>query len=306
MTVRVIRNVLVLSLAVSSLGFVAAQSPAPPLLYPTGDASKEIAAALAAAKKDGKHVLLDFGADWCPDCRVLGALLDDPAVATVVEANFHVVRIDIGRRDKNADLVAKYGATSGDWIPAVVVLGPDGATVAVTNDVLRLTRRTTKEELVAVLKSWAPKKRERDLGTFVERGVRVALRLERDRSGGRWLAGEFSPIAAETHLYAVDLPEAGVAGLGRPTRLTIAPGSALRAIGPVVVDRPVVADRIEGLGVTLAIYPAGKVTLRVPVARVQGAKSGAADVRVSYMACGPRGCLPPVIDRRVAVNVDAR
>src|SRR5690349_5103595 len=204
MTVRVIRNVVALTLAASSLGYVAAQSQTPPVLYPTGDASKEIAGALAAAKKDGKHVLLDFGADWCPDCRVLGALFEDPAVAPVVETNFHVVRVDVGRRDKNGDLVAKYGATSGDWIPAVVVLAPDGSSVAVTNETVRLTRRTTKEELVSVLKSWAPKQRERELAAFVERGVRVALRLERDRSGGQWLAGEFAPVEGETHLYAVD------------------------------------------------------------------------------------------------------
>ena len=43
-----------------------------------------VGGALTAAKADGKHVLLDFGADWCPDCRVLGKLFEDPAVAPFV------------------------------------------------------------------------------------------------------------------------------------------------------------------------------------------------------------------------------
>src|SRR5687768_5944101 len=75
---------------------------APPV-YPLGDARADIAAATAAAKRDGKHVILDFGADWCPDCRVLDVVLKDPVVKPFVEANFHIVRIDVGRRDRNGD-----------------------------------------------------------------------------------------------------------------------------------------------------------------------------------------------------------
>ena len=72
--------------------------------YPASDATHDIEAALAAAARDGKYVLLDFGADWCPDCRVLGGLFEDPIVAPFVRRSFHVVRVDVGRRDKNADL----------------------------------------------------------------------------------------------------------------------------------------------------------------------------------------------------------
>src|SRR4249919_2873241 len=85
---------------------VLAQTPA--LSYPASDSAADIDKALSAAARDGKHVLLDFGADWCPDCRVLGALFEDPVVAPFATENFHIVRIDVGRRDKNADLIAKY------------------------------------------------------------------------------------------------------------------------------------------------------------------------------------------------------
>src|SRR5215469_13165065 len=78
-----------------------AQSPTPATsFYPSSDAARDIDAAVAAARQDGKRVLLDFGADWCPDCRVLGGLFEDASVAPIVSANFHVVRIDVGRRDK--------------------------------------------------------------------------------------------------------------------------------------------------------------------------------------------------------------
>ena len=275
----------------------------PAQFYPAGDAQKQIDLALAAAKKDGRHVLLDFGADWCPDCRVLGNLLEDADVAPFVTASFHVVRIDVGRRDRNGDIATKYGATSDDWIPAIVVLAPDGARIAVTNETVRLTRRTSRDELLALLRSWAPKTTAYTLGEFVDRGVHVAITLDRDRSGGWWLAGRFVPTAAGTHLYASDLPADGIQGLGRPTRIAVT-GSSIRATGPIVADRAAVADRVEGLGITLPIYPPGDVTLRMPVAILT--PRGKAAVVVSYMACGPRGCLAPVSGRRVPIVLPAR
>src|SRR5262249_38125919 len=258
--------------------------------------------ALASARKDGKRVLLDFGADWCPDCRVLGTLFDDPAVSALADKNFHVVRIDVGRRDKNGDLATKYKATSADWIPAIAVLDPDGSTVAVTDDKVRVTRRTTAAELAALLKEWAPKERHTELGTFVERGVQVSLTLDRDRMGGLWLAGRFAPVNADTHLYSLSLPSDGIQGLGRPTRLALDPDSPLRVTGRAVADRPVISDTLEGVGTVLPIYPAGPVTLRVPVVRAAKTSTRGA-VLVSYMACGARGCLPPVTDRKVEITL---
>ena len=295
------RSLAVISAIVAGWVAVHAQSQAP-VLYPTGDAAKEIDSAIASARQDGKRVLLDFGADWCPDCRVLGTLFDDPAVFGLADQNFHVVRIDVGRRDKNGNLAAKYRATSADWIPAIVVLDPDGSTVAATDDRVRVTRRTTAAELAALLKEWAPKKRHAELATFTERGVKVVVSLDRDRMGGLWLAGRFAPVAAETHLYSSSLPSDGIQGLGRPTRIALDQGSALRVTGRPIADRPIISDVVEGLGTVLPIYPAGPVTLRIPVVRTANASSRAV-VLVSYMACGARGCLPPVTDRRVEVTL---
>ena len=273
------------------------------LLYPPSDASKDIAAALARARTDQRYVLVDFGADWCPDCRVLGKLFEDPAVAAFLAANFHLVHVDVGRRDKNSDVVAKYGATSDDWIPAVVVLAGDGTIVARTNDEVRLTRRTTPAELLERLQQWAPKQRWLELGSWTERGVQVSIALERDSAGTVWLAARFAPTLADTHLYAMGLPEHGIDGIGRPTRFAIEASTGVRSLGAPSADRPVELDRIDALGAALPVYPAGPVTLRVPVELARGARSIATTVDVSYMACSPKGCLPPVVHKQIAVVV---
>lgn len=300
---RIVRRLAVSGFVVS-LGLFSATGLAQKLVYPPSDPGKDIASALAASAVDGKHVLIDFGADWCPDCRVLGALFEDATVAPVLAANFHVVHVDIGRRDKNADVVAKFHATSDAWIPAVVVLDRAGQPVGVTDDRLRLTRRTTTAELIDVLTQWAPKKSWVALSSFREHGVDVAVTLERDASGRVWLTGRFTPEGSDVHLYSKDLPADGIDGLGRPTLLRIAAG-AMKATGPQVADRLVSGDRIELLNETLPVYPAGPVTMRVPVELPARGASTRVELSVSYMGCGGNGCLPPV-DRRVSVVVPAR
>lgn len=281
---------------------VIAAASAQRLVYPPSDPAADIAAALAAASADGKHVLIDFGADWCPDCRVLAALFEHADVAPYLAANFHVVHVDVGRRDKNLDVVARYGATAGDWIPAVVVLDGAGRTIARTDDHVRLTRRDTPTTVRAVLENWAPKRTVATLATFTEHGVRVDVTLDRDSGGRAFIAATYVPVAADAHLYATELPDGGVDGLGRPTRLAVENSDKVRAIGPVVANRASQLDRIDALGLSIPVYPAGNVTLRVPVA-IEG--GGRASVVVGYMACGARGCLPPVNRRRVEITVPA-
>jgi thioredoxin 1 len=99
---------------------------------------KEIAEALTASKKDGKPVLLDFGAEWCVDCRVLWKAVADPAVAEFVKANFHWIDVDTGEyfvgpdspKAKNTDIANQYGLDlTSEGIPALVLLSPDGKPV---------------------------------------------------------------------------------------------------------------------------------------------------------------------------------
>lgn len=104
--------------------------------FPPSDPQKDIAAALAGAERDGKLVLLDFGADWCVDCNVLERLFRDPSVAPFLAAHFHLVRIDLGKypngpeQARNVDVAANYGIDPiKTGIPALVPLDPRGLVV---------------------------------------------------------------------------------------------------------------------------------------------------------------------------------
>ncbi|MFI6078905.1 thioredoxin family protein [Actinoplanes sp. NPDC051343] len=120
------------------------------------DADTDVKRALTAAAKDGKPVLVDFGADWCPDCVVLGKLAAKPSVASLL-AKFHVVSVDVGQFDHNLNVAKELTVdlqTSG--IPALVVLDRNGKVRTVTNDgSFANARKMSAEDVAAFLKKWA-------------------------------------------------------------------------------------------------------------------------------------------------------
>jgi thiol:disulfide interchange protein len=127
------------------------------ILYDPGlDAPAAIKAALAQAKVDGKNVLLDFGADWCPDCHVLDSYFEDPRAKAILEDSYHVVRIDVGYFDKNLESATKYGNVIGVGIPSVVILDSKGTKLVDTAaGELADSRRYTADDIVSFLSQWA-------------------------------------------------------------------------------------------------------------------------------------------------------
>ena len=99
----------------------------------SADAKADVRAALAEAQRAKKPVLVIFGANWCEDCRALDASLKTSKNAELMASHFVVVKVDVGRFDRNLDISSVYGEPTKKGIPAAVVLSPG-------NDVLYATR----------------------------------------------------------------------------------------------------------------------------------------------------------------------
>jgi thioredoxin 1 len=102
------------------------------LYPPPKEAQSEINVALARAAKDHKRVILVFGANWCYDCHVLDATFRSKAIAPLVEANYHVVHINVGDDgNQNLDLANRYGIPlkTPPRVPSLAVLDPSGKLV---------------------------------------------------------------------------------------------------------------------------------------------------------------------------------
>jgi len=140
------------------------------------------------------------------------------------------------------------------------------------------------------------------LATFNENGVAVTIVLERDAAGSTFLAATFTPLESGYHLYSKDIPRNGIDGLGRPTLLELTPDSKMKVLGSLIESTGSTAPA-EGPE-TLRIYPAGPVTLRLPIALPPGESGWVSDqVSITFMICSGKKCRPPVVNRIVPVRV---
>ena len=93
------------------LALAAGAALAAPLPY---DESADAKAALAAARSPRPRpqigpVLVIFGANWCEDCRALDQSLKQGRNAALIGREFEVVKVDVGRFNRNLDITRAYG-----------------------------------------------------------------------------------------------------------------------------------------------------------------------------------------------------
>jgi thiol:disulfide interchange protein len=132
-------------------------------LYPAdANARKDIQAAVAQATKEHKRIILDFGADWCLDCHILDNTFHHNAdVSPLLEKNFVVVHIDIGRQDppKNNDVAIKYHVPLEKGVPALAVLESNGKLLySDKGGEFEAARRMKVQAVIDFLEKWRPKK----------------------------------------------------------------------------------------------------------------------------------------------------
>ena len=96
------------------------------------DAKAEIATALSDSAQQKLPVLVVFGANWCPDCRILDTTLKSGSSAALIRKHFRVVKVDVGKFDRNLDIAERYGVPLKKGIPAVAVLSAEGKALYAT------------------------------------------------------------------------------------------------------------------------------------------------------------------------------
>lgn len=130
------------------------------LYHDPAEAPADIAAALAAASRDHKRVILVFGGNWCYDCHVLDTTFHSKQIAPLVDENYHVVHVNVGEYDKNLDLTKKYEIPLEKGVPSLAILDPDGKlVVSQKKGEFESTTRIGPEDVVEFLKKWKPQRR---------------------------------------------------------------------------------------------------------------------------------------------------
>ena len=137
------------------------------------------------------------------------------------------------------------------------------------------------------------------LTSFTESYVTVSIALERNVGGEYFLSATFLPPDGY-HLYSKDIPLNGVNGLGRPTLLELTEDSLITALG--TLTESVNAQEPDFEPKELLVYPAGEVTLRLPIELPPGNHWIDEELKITYMACSAYQCKPPVEAKIVPIR----
>lgn len=97
------------------------------------DAKAEVASARAAAVRDGRFLMITFGANWCVDCRTLHKTLGSKKVVEYTNDRFMFVNVNVGEFNRNIDVAIDLGVTLGRGIPVAIFYDPSGDVIGTTN-----------------------------------------------------------------------------------------------------------------------------------------------------------------------------
>ena len=128
-------------------------------IYPAPEQAKtDIASAIRQAAAGHKRVLVDFGGNWCGDCKVLDIYFHDLRNLPLLEKSFVLVHVNIGHSDANLDIAKKYGVPISKGVPALAVLDAQGKVLySQKQGEFEAMRTMQSSSVTAFLTEWRPK-----------------------------------------------------------------------------------------------------------------------------------------------------
>jgi thioredoxin-related protein len=125
---------------------------------PEADAKTDISAAVKKASKEGKHVFLQIGGNWCPWCVKFHRFVDgDLEIKKFVEDNFEVVKVNYDQKNKNEAVLSELGFPQRFGFPVFVILDGKGNRIHTQNSAyLEKDKSYNRELVLQFFKHWSP------------------------------------------------------------------------------------------------------------------------------------------------------
>src|SRR6185436_6333121 len=129
------------------------------LYSPTENAEQKINEAVKQAKKEGKHVFIQIGGNWCIWCaRFHDFVSNDTSIDSLIKANFVVYHLNWSKENRNAKILAQYGFPQRFGYPVFLVLDGSGKLLHTQNSgYIEEGKSYDKEKVMGFFKDWTPK-----------------------------------------------------------------------------------------------------------------------------------------------------
>lgn len=104
---------------------------------------------------EAKQSIVIFGANWCPDCRILAGLIQSAQQLKSIKENFKFLLIDVKNYEINMNILEQLDPNANSGIPRVFVFSASGKLVNKNeNDLFRTIRTMHENALVDYLMSF--------------------------------------------------------------------------------------------------------------------------------------------------------
>jgi thiol-disulfide isomerase/thioredoxin len=114
-------------------------------LLVTDDELKEF---IKISTDQNKQSIIIFGANWCPDARLLEGVLRLPTVKDFLKSNVNILNIDVGNYEINTNLFSYFDSEIEDGIPRVFIMDAKGKNINLhKNEVMRKAREFSTQEI---------------------------------------------------------------------------------------------------------------------------------------------------------------
>ena len=129
------------------------------LYSPTENAEQKIATAVKQAKKEGKHVFIQIGGNWCIWCaRFHDFSTTDKSIDSLIKANYVVYHMNYSEENHNSKLLAKYGYPQRFGYPVFLIVDGTGKLLHIQNTgYLEDGKKSyNRDAVIGFLKDWSP------------------------------------------------------------------------------------------------------------------------------------------------------
>tara|TARA_B100001559_G_scaffold298876_1_gene283726 strand:- start:246 stop:686 length:441 start_codon:yes stop_codon:yes gene_type:complete len=95
-----------------------------------------------------KQPIIIFGANWCPDARLLEGVMRLPTVKSFLERNANILNIDVGNYEINTALFKMFDKNIQDGIPRVFIMSKMGQNINLhVNETMRKARELSIQDI---------------------------------------------------------------------------------------------------------------------------------------------------------------
>lgn len=128
------------------------------LYNPYENVDSAIKVAQKIASKEGKHIFLQMGGNWCIWCARFNAFTtSDKKIDSIIKANYVVVHVNYSKENKNKSIQEKYEYPARFGFPVFVVLDAKGKRLHTQNSgYLEKDKNYSKEKVIEFFESWSP------------------------------------------------------------------------------------------------------------------------------------------------------